>query len=665
MKPLKLTEQVAADIRARVKALDFAAIEKAAKAKDANGSFDVIISTEDLDRAGEIVRQEGWDTSNYKNNPIVLWGHDYYSLPIGICTETYKTTYHGLPATGAKGVFLSADINPFAQQVRRMYEYGVKTGYHVGCTTSVGFIPKEFDPENGNIITRAELLEFSFVPVPANQGVGPAEGRALTFAEARELSLDVVGMTHKGMNFADTLGIIFKDLDDKKAPEDAAWVKPTLKDFTDKPWQDLGDEEKRKIASHFAWAKEFTSFDDLKLPYRRASDGAIVLNGLKAAVGALIDSVDVEGDRKAVYEHLAAHYKLFDKEAPEFTTLKAAEAGDHCSMSDGSAGVLATDPNDPDGPLVCIPKTDDKSTKDEHGSQKKLLKAISDEHERHVGEIEACFDAFHASAGEKQAVDPAQKAEMSRERLKDLRAAIEDEHTMHRAKSVACFRGFDPSEDKAFDRNPHLKALRSSHEDYEAKCNKALDEFEERCMKSVQGEPGETDELTDWITGKMEEYQRAHKKTVTKIAKAMCKEAFGEEEQADEKTLSILKEYLAPHIDSQLLTALTAKIGAKIAAETNAKLGEAHQHLKAAKAVLEELSGALADGDGEEGRSSDDDHKSSPAPVNTRSRPRSTSPSDEALKAHLQAKEIVGGIEAKAREALGDLNAKIRAHSKK
>src|SRR5579872_405661 len=203
MEYLKLTDELAADIKARVRSLDFKTIEKLRKAKEENGTFDVIISTEDLDRSGEIVRQNGWDLANYKNNPIVLWGHDYYSLPIGVCTETYNTTYRGVPALGARGVFYPAEINPFAQQVRRMYEYGVKSGYNVGCTTSVGFIPKEFDADDSSIITRAELLEFSFVDVPANQGVGPAAGRSLTFEEAKELGLDMNLMRVKGITFAE------------------------------------------------------------------------------------------------------------------------------------------------------------------------------------------------------------------------------------------------------------------------------------------------------------------------------------------------------------------------------------------------------------------------------------------------------------------------------
>src|ERR1700681_2330261 len=201
MNPLKLTDEVASDIRARVKAFDFGAIEKIKKAKDDNGTFDVIISTEDTDRSGEIVKQNGWELNNYKNNPIVLWGHDYYSLPVRVCTETYLAEKNGVPALGARGVFLSADINPFAQQVRKLYEFGIGKGEGVGCTTSVGFIPKEFDDQARNTIIKAELLEFSFVPIPANQGVGPAAGRALTFAEAKELDLDVAGMRIKGLEF--------------------------------------------------------------------------------------------------------------------------------------------------------------------------------------------------------------------------------------------------------------------------------------------------------------------------------------------------------------------------------------------------------------------------------------------------------------------------------
>ena len=182
------------------------AIEKARKSKDDNGTFDVIISTEENDRSGEIIMQDGLELENYNRNPIVLWGHDYSSMPIGIATEIYKTTYNGKKATGARGVFLPADVNPFAQQVRKLYDFGYTSG--VGTTTSVGFIPKEFDPTNMYSITKWELLEFSFVPVPCNQGVGaaPAQARALTFAAAKALGMDAELLVKGGVEFAEVKG---------------------------------------------------------------------------------------------------------------------------------------------------------------------------------------------------------------------------------------------------------------------------------------------------------------------------------------------------------------------------------------------------------------------------------------------------------------------------
>ena len=551
---LKLTEEIAADIRARVKSLDFKTLEKDRKSKNDNGTFDVIISTEDTDRSGEIVKQSGWELANYKNNPIVLWGHDYYSLPIGVCTETYLTEKNGVPALGARGFFLSADINPLAQQIRKLYELGIKTGHNVGCTTSVGFIPKEFDENARNTITKAELLEFSFVDVPANQDVGPAQGRKLTFAEARELKLDTALLIKKGLTI----------------------VKETKEEKED-------------------------------------------------------------------------------------------QAGDACTTDDGSPGVLTSDPK---GALVCLPQDEDKSAKADNPGKTRLLASINDEHERHAEEVQKCFNSFqkavadHQAAEKNQNEDEATKAKRlsdegraMRANLKDLRSALADEHTMHRAKSVAAFRSFEPS-DKAFDKNEHLKALRDEHDTYEAKCNKSLDSFEEKCMKSVQGEPGEVDGHTDWITGKMETHQNVHQKSVTKIAKAMCKSAFGEDDEADEKTLAILKEILAPHINANLLPAVAGKIGSRHMAENKVKNAEVYEHMKAATAIVAALHGALGNDEGEESRSAGV-ITPEPAPVKQRSRP-AESHTQEELTEFMTGKEIVREITTVAQRGLAELNRRTK-----
>lgn len=264
--------------------------------------------------------------------------------------------------------------------------------------------------------------------------------------------------------------------------------------------------------------------------------------------------------------------------------------------------------------------------------------------------------------GDKKAAKKPTKEGRMREALKDLGSAMADEHTMHRAKAIACFRSFDPSENKAFDKKPHLKALRDEHDAYQDKSQKALGEFDERMMKSVQGGPDQADEHTDWITGQLDTAGRAHKKSVVKIAKGMCKEAFGEEDQADEKMIAVLKEYLAPHIDPQVLHALTMKIGARISAASREKLGEAHEHLKAATAIVEGLHGGLGDGDGEEGRSDDDEKSSAMAPVNQRSRPaRGASEKDVELDAHLFSRDVLREITTAATRGLEKINKDLKS----
>jgi len=110
----------------------------------------------------------------------------------------------------------------------------------------------------------------------------------------------------------------------KKADPNTPWEKPRLEDFTSKSWDELSAEEKRAIASCFAWAPELPPerFTDLKLPHHRAGDKAVVWNGVRAAMAALMGArggVQIPASaKKRVYQHLAAHYRDFDKEPPPF-----------------------------------------------------------------------------------------------------------------------------------------------------------------------------------------------------------------------------------------------------------------------------------------------------------------------------------------------------------
>ena len=152
---LKFTDEVFEKFSERLGSDEYQDFISKTKASDEDtGTFKVIISTEDFDRAGESIKINAWDLKNYKNNPVVLWGHSHMQLPIGVATSVKKEGTNLV----ARGKFASHE---FAQTIRKMYDMGIVRA------TSVGFIPKEFD-ETGKVITKAELLEFSFVSVPMN-----------------------------------------------------------------------------------------------------------------------------------------------------------------------------------------------------------------------------------------------------------------------------------------------------------------------------------------------------------------------------------------------------------------------------------------------------------------------------------------------------------------
>lgn len=147
-----------------------AAVESITKASDEDaGTFEVVISTDDQDRHGEIIEAAGWMTDSYMKNPVVLWAHSYCDLPIGLCLSIREDGGKKI----AKGRFAPGAANPVAQQVRQLYDAGIQRA------TSVGGIVHEMVD---NRITKFEMVEFSFVPVPANPN-------ALALAAAKNLEL--------------------------------------------------------------------------------------------------------------------------------------------------------------------------------------------------------------------------------------------------------------------------------------------------------------------------------------------------------------------------------------------------------------------------------------------------------------------------------------------
>jgi HK97 family phage prohead protease len=266
----------------------------------------VIASTGVVDRHGESVNPNGWLLENYLKNPVVLIAHDYRSLPIGKVTKVWVENEE-----------LHAYIQIADTEAGQEVFYLISKGFL--NTVSVGFIPTKYGVagQDKYTIMEQELLEISFVAVPANPEALIDNNVQQRFAYLQK-SLDE-------SQFKTVVPFESYDID-----ENSAWDGEKARDQIAKWASKDGSGEKDKI-DWVKYSKGFTWYDgekkeDLnsyKLPHHYVKDDKLITvwSGVKAAMGALLGSrggVDIPQDeKKGVYNHLAKHYKEFNKEAPE------------------------------------------------------------------------------------------------------------------------------------------------------------------------------------------------------------------------------------------------------------------------------------------------------------------------------------------------------------
>jgi HK97 family phage prohead protease len=141
-------------------------------------SLTFIASTERVARDGDIIEVAGWDTKEFMRNPVFLWAHDNHSPPIGRVTKTRKIRSKGEDRRLEIDVdFAGTDQNhDLAETVYRLYRDGFLNAVSVGFKVNGHRSPDDTEREKlglgpfGHVITAAELLEVSAVPVPADPG---------------------------------------------------------------------------------------------------------------------------------------------------------------------------------------------------------------------------------------------------------------------------------------------------------------------------------------------------------------------------------------------------------------------------------------------------------------------------------------------------------------
>jgi HK97 family phage prohead protease/HK97 family phage major capsid protein len=147
-----------------------------------DGGLEFVLSDDTVDRYGDIIVASGWMLTNFKKNPIALFGHSN-GFPIGTWSDI-RVEGNKLVAKlklAARGT--SARIDELISLV----EQGVLRA------VSVGFIPIKSEPINPDRpygpqrYTKQELLETSLVSVPANPS-------ALALAKSLNISSETMSL---------------------------------------------------------------------------------------------------------------------------------------------------------------------------------------------------------------------------------------------------------------------------------------------------------------------------------------------------------------------------------------------------------------------------------------------------------------------------------------
>lgn len=132
---------------------------------EGDGPIEFVASEESDDRAGDLVRADGWDLAAFKRNSVMPWSHDYRLPPIG---RWQKVHVDGKQLLGV-AVFDRND--PFAAQIESKYRTKFLNAVSVGFRP-LEFLEREESKSNPNPFRRGyefkrqELLEISAVSVP-------------------------------------------------------------------------------------------------------------------------------------------------------------------------------------------------------------------------------------------------------------------------------------------------------------------------------------------------------------------------------------------------------------------------------------------------------------------------------------------------------------------
>lgn len=133
----------------------------------AKGKFHAVVSTEQVDRDGDIIRAAGWKLEEFQKHPVLLADHGHGDIRNQIGTWT---------AMEVRGNQLVGDFEIHIGQGNEKADWAANLAEKGQLAFSVGFIPNmdKAVPVAGSVFSfeflEQELIEVSGVTVPSNPG---------------------------------------------------------------------------------------------------------------------------------------------------------------------------------------------------------------------------------------------------------------------------------------------------------------------------------------------------------------------------------------------------------------------------------------------------------------------------------------------------------------
>lgn len=258
-----------------------------------------------IDDGGDIVHRGAFKKTlkEQKDRIRHLWQHDFWSPPIATIMSLQEVGKDALPQKLQKRDDVTGGL-----EVRRRYLTNERAeeifeGISTGAINEMSFA---FNPQK---------YDFDEVDLDDEKTMRVRNIRELRLWETSDVIWGMNALTSASKNWlpARKTGHLAKD---------AEWFEPTLDMFTDQEWDQLPDQEKDRIAQHFAWTDTtpVQKFEDLRYAHHKPSKqgvGPLVYAGLKDALKRFLDDPSgiLEVGTAKVYDHLGAHLEEYGEKA--------------------------------------------------------------------------------------------------------------------------------------------------------------------------------------------------------------------------------------------------------------------------------------------------------------------------------------------------------------